>query len=423
MEFFQRAKVFRLKTSNQSKYLLADPDEDTVKQTRDSSSANTRWSIELVEGKSHVIRLRSCHSWKYLAASEEAFLLGMTGKRVAQRPWLGPTVEWEPIQEGPYIKLKSHTGTFLRANRGLPPWRNTITHDLPGHWTTSESMILWIVDIVQLDHKSTNGDSKLMEEDKGNNFPSLLSNVMNQKSLSSSSSMSIENDAPASNSTSLEFTLDGLEDAVDGVRERTTSDTVRVLPSEVYMTRQPFKELKDMDFHTILSLGRYKELEKAANMLAAKAKTSRQQTISNDHVANLQEQLKAMKNYHDSATQDLVECATFADKRSEIKAALDKDVAKACVLEATLERWFSNEFVKAKANEDELLKELEETESSIKAVEVIRSRIAKKSERLEEMEAKEELWQARKVEAERELQRIEKEWLKVKNLFQDVLSI
>lgn len=202
MEFFLRAKVFRLKSSHQSKYLLADQDEETVKLTREISFQNTRWSYELVEGKTNVIRLRSCHSWKYLAASEEHYLLGMTGKRVAQRPWLGPTVEWEPIQEGPYIKLKSHTGTFLRANKGLPPWRNTITHDLAGHWTASESMILWIVDIVEIDLKSTNGDSKFKERDiSGNGVPSLLSNVVDQKSLSlsSTSSLSTGDDGSAVN--------------------------------------------------------------------------------------------------------------------------------------------------------------------------------------------------------------------------------
>uniref|UniRef100_A0A803ML47 DUF569 domain-containing protein n=1 Tax=Chenopodium quinoa TaxID=63459 RepID=A0A803ML47_CHEQI len=409
MEFFQRAKVFRLKTSNQSKYLIADQDEDTVKQTRDSSSTYTRWSFELVEGKTNVIRIRSCNSWKYLAASEEPFLLGMTGKRVAQRPWLGATVEWEPIKEGPYIKLRSHTGTFLRSNKGLPPWRNTITHDLPGHWTASENMILWIVDIVEIDHKSTNGDSKSF---KGNAVPSRLSNAVDHKSFSSCSTLSIEDDGPSTNSASslehsisfsnLRSMLDGLDDKVYVVTERTTSDTGRVLKSEIHMAKQSLKELTDMDYHGILSLGLYKELEKAISKLSADNKTSRQET--------LQEQLKTMKNDHNLATQDLVDYATFDSKILEIKAEVDKDVAKACVLEATLDKWFSDEYVNPRANKEELLMELEETESSIKAVEVLRSRIAKKNERLEEMEAKEESWQARQLEAERKLERVEKEW-------------
>uniref|UniRef100_A0A803LSV8 DUF569 domain-containing protein n=1 Tax=Chenopodium quinoa TaxID=63459 RepID=A0A803LSV8_CHEQI len=455
MEFFQRTKVFRLKTSNQSKYLIADQDEDTVKQTRDSSSKYTRWSFEPVEGKTNVIRIRSCNSWKYLAASEEPFLLGMTGKRVAQRPWLGATVEWEPIKEGPYIKLRSHTGTFLRSNKGLPPWRNTITHDLPGHWTASENMILWIVDILEIDHKSTNGDSKSF---KGNAVPSRLSNAVDHKSFSSCSTLSIEDDGPSTNpAASLEeclvtgysdsdyaadvdtrrsvtgyvFTLggsvhsisfsnlrsmlDGLDDKVYVVTERTTSDTERVLKSEIHMAKQSLKELMDMDYHGILSLGLYKELEKGVGILAADNKTSRQETI--------QEQLKTMKNDHDLATQDLVEYATFDSKILEIKAEVDKDVAKACVLEATLDKWFSDEYVNPRANKEELLMELQETESSIKAVELLRSRIAKKNERLEEMEAKEESWQARKVDAERKLERVEKEWVKIKSLFKNVQLI
>lgn len=206
--------------------------------------------------------------------------------------------------------------------------------------------------------------------------------------------------------------LDGLEDKVYGVKERATLDTERVNQSEVKMAKQSLKELKDMDFHGILSLGLYKELEKAVNVVSVDAKTSRQET--------LQKQLKTMKTDHDLATQDLVEYATFASKTVEMKAEVDKDVTKACVLEATLEKWFSDEFVNARANKEELLMELEETDSSIKAVEVLRSRIAKKNERLEEMEAEEESWQARKLEAERKLQRVEKEWVEIKTLLQDV---
>lgn len=191
MEFFQRAKIFRLKSSHQSKYLTADQDDETVRQSRDSSSPNARWSFELVEGKSNLIRLRSCRSWKFLAASDEQFLLGMTGKRVAQRPWLGPTVEWEPIKEGPYIKLKSHGGTFLRANRGPPPWRNTITHDVSGHWTVSDSMIMWIVDIIEIDHGLNSFDFESKEKIKGNfSVSCFASNGIDQNCISRRSDLS-----------------------------------------------------------------------------------------------------------------------------------------------------------------------------------------------------------------------------------------
>ncbi|XP_021740061.1 unconventional myosin-XVIIIa-like isoform X1 [Chenopodium quinoa] len=431
MEFFQRAKVFRLKTSNQSKYLIADQDEDTVKQTRDSSSTYTRWSFELVEGKTNVIRIRSCNSWKYLAASEEPFLLGMTGKRVAQRPWLGATVEWEPIKEGPYIKLRSHTGTFLRSNKGLPPWRNTITHDLPGHWTASENMILWIVDIVEIDHKSTNGDSKSF---KGNAVPSRLSNAVDHKSFSSCSTLSIEDDGPSTNSaSSLEHSarvssINGAKSSiVSEYSVQSAFEDVQTL--EVKRAKQTFEQLKNAEFCTILSLGQDKKLEKAVDVLIADAKSIGRGKIPSKLV-NIQEQLKSMKNDHELASQILVEHSTFSTKRLEIRDELKKDAAKARELQ-DLEVNVNNTIVDARAKREELLKQLEETENAIKKVEKARSdsmveveelisRIEQKSEGLKEMESKEKSWRVRKNEAERLLERVEKDWGKVKNSFSDV---
>lgn len=217
--------------------------------------------------------------------------------------------------------------------------------------------------------------------------------------------------------------LAGLDDVIDEVDSQgETSDTEGVLPLKLKMAKQTLEELMDMDFDAILSLGRYKELENAVNMLVADARTSLQKTISYD-LTNLQEQLKAMKIEHDSATKDLVEYATFANQRMEIKAELEKEVAKACVLEGDLEIWFSNEFVDESDKTDELLKQLEETENSIKAVEVLKTRIEKKSKRLEEMELEEELLQARKVKAEKRLDKVKKEWGKAKSSFQKVLYI
>lgn len=217
--------------------------------------------------------------------------------------------------------------------------------------------------------------------------------------------------------------LAGLDDVIDEVDSQgETSDTEGVLPLKLKMAKQTLEELMDMDFDAIMSLGRYKELENAVNMLVADARTSLQKTISYD-LTNLQEQLKAMKIEHDSATKDLVEYATFANQRMEIKAELEKEVAKACVLEGDLEIWFSNEFVDESDKTDELLKQLEETENSIKAVEVLKTRIEKKSKRLEEMELEEELLQARKVKAEKRLDKVKKEWGKAKSSFQKVLYI
>ncbi|KAL9239958.1 hypothetical protein vseg_014228 [Gypsophila vaccaria] len=157
MEFFKRAEVFRLKAGHNDKYLVVNQDEQTVAQSSSLTADSTTgyWSIETVEGKSNVVRLKSCNSWKYLAAIDKSFLLGMTGKKVVQRLRLDKTVEWEPIKEGSYVKFKSHCGTFLRANRGPPPWRNSVTHDLHHHWTVKENMVLWIVDVVKMaDHFS-----------------------------------------------------------------------------------------------------------------------------------------------------------------------------------------------------------------------------------------------------------------------------
>lgn len=185
MEFFQRAKVFRLKCSSQTKYLIAHKDEETVKQSRDNSSNNARWSYELVKGKPNVIRLRSCCTWRYLAAVEDPFLLGMTGKKVVQTISQGSIIEWEPIKEGSYIRLKSHTGSTLRANRGPPPYRNSVTHDKPGHWTGTENMTMWIVDIIVIDYQSPKmGDcdsTTSTEEVKRTDAASLSCNVADQQ--------------------------------------------------------------------------------------------------------------------------------------------------------------------------------------------------------------------------------------------------
>ncbi|XAR65136.1 hypothetical protein NMG60_11009115 [Bertholletia excelsa] len=150
MDLFQNAKAVRLR-SHHDKYLHADEDEESVLQVRDGSSRNARWSIELVDGSETVLRLKSCYG-KYLTASNAPFLLGMTGRKVIQTlpsGRLDSSLEWEPIREGNCVKLRTRYGHFLRANGGVPPWRNSVTHDIP-HRTATQDWILWDVHIVEI---------------------------------------------------------------------------------------------------------------------------------------------------------------------------------------------------------------------------------------------------------------------------------
>lgn len=148
MELFQRAKVIRLR-SHHDKYLLADDDEETVCQDRNGSVKNAKWTVEFVE-HSVGLRFKSCYG-KYLTAANVPFLLGMTGKKVLQTlpQRLDSSLEWEPVREGVQVRLKTRYGQFLRANGGVPPWRNSITHDIP-HRTATQDWVLWDVDVVEI---------------------------------------------------------------------------------------------------------------------------------------------------------------------------------------------------------------------------------------------------------------------------------
>lgn len=156
MEFFNNAKAVRLK-SHLDKYLVADDDEGTVRQSHDGASRRARWHVELVSGNPHVIRLRSAQGGLYLAASDESYLLGMTGKKVLLQQASSSSdskrsdaaVEWEPIKEGYRVKLRTRGGKFLRANGATPPWRNSVTHDLP-HRTATQDWVMWDVDVVDV---------------------------------------------------------------------------------------------------------------------------------------------------------------------------------------------------------------------------------------------------------------------------------
>ncbi|KAG6429660.1 hypothetical protein SASPL_107712 [Salvia splendens] len=150
MEQFLNAKIVRLKSSH-DKYLTADEDEESVIQGRDGSSRASKWTVEFVENSDGIIRLKSCYG-KYLTASNQPFLLGMTGRKVLQTnpARLDSSVEWDPVRDkGTAVKLRTRYGHFMRANGGLPPWRNSVTHDIP-HRTTTKEWILWEVDVVDI---------------------------------------------------------------------------------------------------------------------------------------------------------------------------------------------------------------------------------------------------------------------------------
>jgi len=149
MEYFNKSKAVKLR-SHLGKYLVADEDNNNLRQSRNGTSKKSLWLIELVETKTHHIRLRSHHG-RYLTATDTAFLLGMTGNKVVQADYdagLGWKYEWEPIKEGLDVKLRSWCGKYLRGNGGTPPWRNSITHDDPS--SATHNWILWGVEIVEL---------------------------------------------------------------------------------------------------------------------------------------------------------------------------------------------------------------------------------------------------------------------------------
>ncbi|KAL3844802.1 hypothetical protein ACJIZ3_002205 [Penstemon smallii] len=158
MDLFLKAKSVRLR-SYDDKYLVADEDRETISQDRNGPAKNTLWTVEFVEGEDY-IRLKSCFG-TYLTASNIPFLPGVTGKKVVQtRPSeCNPTTQWEPLRDGMQVRLKSLRGNFLRPNGGLPPWRNSVTHDIP-HRNKTHSKILWDVEVVEKRtvHRKTQSD-------------------------------------------------------------------------------------------------------------------------------------------------------------------------------------------------------------------------------------------------------------------------
>nr|XP_043607713.1 uncharacterized protein LOC122579590 isoform X2 [Erigeron canadensis] len=157
MEILRHVKVVRLRSLH-GKYLHANHDQESVSQDgHDATATTNRWTVEFVEDTPDdvtIIRLKSCYN-KYLTASNSPFLLGMTGKKVLQTvpSRLDSSVEWEPIGNGKQVKFKTRYGHYLRANGGLPPWRNSVTHDIPQRSATQD-WIMWQIEVVDTNEQS-----------------------------------------------------------------------------------------------------------------------------------------------------------------------------------------------------------------------------------------------------------------------------
>lgn len=151
MELFHNAKTVRLRSSH-DKYLIADDDGETVCQDRHGGTKYARWTVEYVKSVEGVslVRFMSCYG-KYLTATDDEFLLGVTGKKVKQimPRRLDSSIEWEPLRDGMQVRLKTRYGNFLRANGGLPPWRNSITHDVPSRSHTQD-WVLWEIEVLEV---------------------------------------------------------------------------------------------------------------------------------------------------------------------------------------------------------------------------------------------------------------------------------
>jgi hypothetical protein len=155
MELFEGVASVRLKSCCYGKYLCAK-DERLVCQERDRNEKGTIWSVEKVASTgfnnddNNSVRIKSVNGM-YLTALEVALLLGDKGNKVQQThsSKADSAVEWEPIQVGKHqLNLKTKRGTYLRANGGIPPYKNSVTHNGTKKDSTLNSF-LWEVEVVE----------------------------------------------------------------------------------------------------------------------------------------------------------------------------------------------------------------------------------------------------------------------------------
>ncbi|KAJ0894322.1 putative actin-crosslinking [Helianthus annuus] len=169
MELFPNRSTVRLK-SYRDKYLFAETDEESVTQSRDGSTRNSYWTVEIVD--EDCISLRSCYG-KYLTASNKPSIPGMRARylKVTQTRLGNPNpnystmtvddssvtgkwnsaLQWLPLvtEVSSEVRLKTHYGNYLQSNKGPPPLGNMVTHDLPRKEGPMNKRISWKVELVE----------------------------------------------------------------------------------------------------------------------------------------------------------------------------------------------------------------------------------------------------------------------------------
>ncbi|KAL9254410.1 hypothetical protein AKJ16_DCAP09725 [Drosera capensis] len=400
------------------------PNRRRRRRIHPSGSRNARWSVEFIPTKPNSIRLRSCHTWKYLSASDEPFLLGWTGKRVVQaspRVRDDPSVIWEPVEDRERVKLRSGKarGTFLRANGSLPPWRNSVTHDVPSR-TATQDWVLWEVEILENDHSHEvvkiaveEKDEVVEEEEERESCVPLPETVYEAEERGDHVSSSSPGSVRSVSSVSSKFQKDAepitrissmASDETSSVASKSStraSVQVRrdIAADSSQSTRQSnsFTNLKSVlvDVQKLLDSDEAVKEGKITTTIPTKKPTSLEvrmakQTLkdlknvdfisissSETHLRSIQNAISVLYNSNDlqlqfealmddyfSASDDLSQYAVFSLEKSTLKPGFQKNVAKARELE-TREEERNNLNTAAYARRAELLRQLEDVEKDI----------------------------------------------------------
>lgn len=94
------------------------------------------------------------------------------------------SLQWESIREGCHVKLKTRCGNQLRANGGVPPWWNSVTHNIPIRIETEDWVLREVVAEIQM-------DSPVRSQQKADSQSNLQANK--DTSGSTSSQISLQN--------------------------------------------------------------------------------------------------------------------------------------------------------------------------------------------------------------------------------------